>query len=134
VTTAALGQPPVTLRPTSADDLDELVALFRVPAIYERWGGRPLPADTVRTKYAGSRWLDVRCFLVLVEDRVAGFAQIHVADDGGEGGGMDLTLLPEYRRQGVGTRVVNLLAGYARGELGWQRFTVDPDVANEPAV
>jgi len=82
-------------------------------------------------KYLGARRPDVECFFVEVDDSVVGFAQYHVAD---EGGGMDLVLLPHARGHGVGTAVVHLLVGHVQQTLGWRRFTVDPDLDNERGV
>jgi RimJ/RimL family protein N-acetyltransferase len=47
---------------------------------------------------------------------------------------MDLVLLPTERCRGVGTAVVDALATHVRPHLGWQRFTVDPDVTNTRGV
>ena len=84
----------------------------------------------ILAKYLGRRSPAVECFIVEVAGRPVGFVQYHVADDGGEGGGMDLALVPAARGRGVGTAVVRALAGFVQHQLGWNRFTVDPDVSN----
>jgi RimJ/RimL family protein N-acetyltransferase len=47
---------------------------------------------------------------------------------------MDLVLLPPARGRGLGERVVKTMAGFVRSQLHWDRFTVDPEVANERGV
>jgi aminoglycoside 6'-N-acetyltransferase len=107
---------------------------FTDPGFYERWDGRPKPDAEILEKYVGRRSPSVECFIVEELGRPIGFVQYHVADDGGEGGGMDLVLLPAERGRGVGSTVVHAVVRYVRGELGWHRFTVDPDVSNPRGV
>lgn len=124
----------VVLRPTGLQDFDLARLLFNDPGFYERWGGRPQSDEEIKEKYLGTRSPDVECFFVEVEGEVVGFAQHHAADDGGEGGGMDLVLLSSARGHGVGSAVVRVIAKFVTTHLGWTRFTVDPDVSNERGV
>ena len=124
----------MVLRPTTAGDLETARRLFTDPGFYERWDGTPKPDDEIAAKYLGGRSPAVECFFVEVDGEVVGFTQHHVADDGGEGGGMDLVLLPHARGRGVGTAVVHEMARRVTTELGWTRFSVDPDVDNERGV
>jgi RimJ/RimL family protein N-acetyltransferase len=124
----------VVLRPTTDDDLGTLRTFFTDPGFYDRWGGHPLGDDEIAAKYLGQRSPAVECFIVEEASRPIGFVQYHVADDGGEGGGMDLALAPPERGRAVGTAVVQALVGFVRRELGWRRFTVDPDVSNPRGV
>lgn len=121
--------PHVRLRRTGHDDLRTVAALFAGPA-FSTWGGGALSDEEITAKYLGGRSPAVECFLVEYRGAVVGFTQLHVADDGGEGGGMDLVLLSAARGQGVGTAVVREMVVRAH-DKGWSRFMVDPDVANE---
>ena len=47
---------------------------------------------------------------------------------------MDLVLSPSDRGRGLGTTVVEALAGYVERQLGWVRFTVDPDLSNPRGI
>lgn len=121
----------VVLRPTTDDDLATLRGFFKNPGFYDRWGGgKALSDEEMTAKYLGGRSPAVECFIVEESGRPVGFVQYHVADDAGEGGGMDLALLPVERDRGVGTAVVQAVVEFVRRQLGWQRFTVDPDVSN----
>lgn len=124
----------VVLRPTTEADLATLRALFTDPGVYERWGGLAPSDDEITAKYVGRRSPAVECFIVEEGARPVGFVQYHVAVDGGEGGRMDLVLLPGERGRGVGTAVVRALVEFVQTRLGWHRFTVDPDVDNTRGV
>jgi len=124
----------IILRPTTQDDLGTLRTFFSDPDFYERWGGKPLSDSEITAKYLGGRSPDVECFIVEERNRPLGFAQYHLADDEGEGGGMDLALLASERGRGIGTAVVQAMVRFVRTELAWQRFTVDPDVSNARGV
>jgi aminoglycoside 6'-N-acetyltransferase len=123
----------VVLRPTTADDLEVARRLFADPGFYEYWDGYPKPDDEIKEKYLGRRSPSVECFFVEVDGEVVGFTQYNVAEDH-LGGGMDLVLLPAVRGRGIGARVVRTMVNFVRTELGWTRFSVDPEVANERGV
>jgi aminoglycoside 6'-N-acetyltransferase len=124
----------VVLRPTTSDDLAVLRSLFTDPGFYERWGGKPLTDEEISAKYLGARSPEVECFVVEEASEPLGFVQYHIADDGGEAGGMDLVLLPTARGRGVGTAVVHAMVRFVKAELRWRRFIVDPDVSNPRGV
>jgi aminoglycoside 6'-N-acetyltransferase len=124
----------VVLRPTTGDDLPFLRAFFADPGVYEHWGGSPLSDADIISKYLGGRSPAVECFIVENDGQSVGYVQYHVANDGGEGGGMDLVLLPAFRGNGTGTAVTTLVIGYVESRLGWRRFTVDPDTDNVRGV
>lgn len=123
----------VLLRRTTSADFSFLLSFFRNPAVYDIWDGHPMAAADVRAKYLGGRSPEVECFIVQQEGRDVGFVQYHQSHDG-VGGGMDLSLLPEARGRRLGTAVVRTLAEFVQSELGWDRFTVDPDVSNVRGV
>lgn len=107
--------------------------LFTDPALRD-WSNGQLSDADIKAKYLGQRSPDVDCFLIICDGATVGFAQLHIADDGKEGGGMDMGLMEAAQRRGIGKVVVQHMVQLARDEKGWSRFTVDPDVANEGAV
>ncbi|WP_152360674.1 GNAT family N-acetyltransferase [Microlunatus speluncae] len=122
------------LSPTGPDDFAELRRLFDDPAFLD-WGGPGRASDSlIREKYCGSRAPAIECFLVRLDGVVTGLAQLHRADDDGEGGGMDLIILPSARGHGVGREIVRRLIRRAISEHGWRRITVDPDVDNRAGI
>jgi aminoglycoside 6'-N-acetyltransferase len=121
------------LRPTTVHDIEVARQLFTDPGFYEYWDGYPKPDDEIKEKYLGRRSPSVECLFVELDGEVVGFTQYHVAEDG-LGGGMDLVLLPAVRGQGIGARVVRTMVNFVRSDLGWTRFTVDPEAANERGV
>lgn len=119
----------VNLRPTSEHDLELLTRWFARPDVNRYWGGRPLSIEEVAAKYIGRRRPTVECFVVEVDDTPAGWIQYHV--DGDRHGGIDLVLLAEHRRRGVGAAAVHSIVGYLLDELKWSEVTVDPAEWNE---
>ncbi len=124
----------MVLRPTAEDDLPLLRTFFTDPDVYQYWAGSPLGDAEIMAKYLGRRSPEVECFIVYSDGQPAGYVQYHVADDGGEGGGMDLVLSPALRGRGVGTAATIAVLGFVRNQLGWRRFTVDPDADNTRGV
>jgi GNAT superfamily N-acetyltransferase len=121
----------IRLHRTDVGDFGALRALFDDPSFFGWGGSGRLSDELIREKYLGSRFPDVECFLVLIDDLVAGLAQIHTEPNGG---GLDLILLPAARGHGIGRAVVAQLVERARLERGWSRLTVDPDVQNESGI
>lgn len=73
---------PLILRPVTPHDFAEVQALFRHP-VFEGWGGPGYRSDAqLRDKYLGARLPQVECFLIEVDDRVAGFTQLHADGSG----------------------------------------------------
>lgn len=124
----------VVLQPTGPDDFAVLRGLFD-DASFSGWGGAGRRSDEeLRAKYLGERLPDVECFVVRVDGTAVGLAQLHVADDSGEGGGLDLILLPAARGHGIGRAAVDALVARAQDVHGWRRITVDPDAANRRGI
>ena len=124
----------IVLRRTNANDLPTLRRFFTDPGFHQHWGGRPLADDEISEKYLGRRRPSVECFVVEHGTSPVGLAQYHRPDDGGEGGGMDLVLVPEERGRGIGRAVVYALVEIVQQQLGWRRVTVDPDVSNTSGI
>jgi aminoglycoside 6'-N-acetyltransferase len=119
----------VNLRPTSEHDLELLSGWFTRPDVNRYWGGVPLSVEEVAAKYIGRRRPLVECFIVEVEDTPVGWIQYHI--DGERRGGIDLVLLQEHRRRGVGRAAANAIVDYLLHELRWSEVTVDPAEWNE---
>jgi len=118
------------LRPITPHDFPEVQALFRDPS-FEGWGGPGYRSDSqLREKYLGGRLPDVECFLIEVDDRVAGFTQLY-AD--GPGAGMDLILLPSVRGKGLGRQVVEAVLKRVRAS-DRTHLIVDPSPEDHAAV
>jgi aminoglycoside 6'-N-acetyltransferase len=124
----------IVLQPTTEHDLPFLRTLFTDPDVYRYWGGSPLGDAEIVAQYLGRRSPEVECFIVYNGGQPAGYVQYHLADDGGEGGGMDLVLLPAFRGRGVGTAATIAVIAFVRDQLGWRRLTVDPDADNTRGV
>lgn len=124
----------VSLRATVPSDFAAIRRLFDDPAFFG-WGGPGRRSDAeLHAKYLGARLPDVECFLVVGDGEAVGLAQLHLADDGGEGGGIDLILLPSARGCGIGRAAVEALISRAREVNGWRRITVDPDAENTRGI
>ncbi len=119
----------VVLRPTNVDDLDLLVRWFRRPDVAMYWGGRPLSVDEVAAKYLGQRRPAVECFVIQHDGSPVGWMQYHL--DGERSGGIDMVLLEEHRRLGVGGAAVRAMVDYLLNRLHWSEVTVDPDDRND---
>ena len=117
------------LRPTSAADAELLGGWFIRPDVLQYWGGVALSADEVAERYLGRRRPTVECFIVETDATPAGFIQYWL--DGERRGGIDLVLLEEHRRRGLGRAAVHAIVDYLVDELRWLEVTVDPDDWNE---
>ena len=119
----------LVLRPTSEDDLDLLSGWFTRPDVTRYWGGKPLSTDEVAAKYVGLRRPLVECFIVQDGETSVGLIQYHI--DGDRRGGIDLVLLEEHRRRGIGRAAADAIIDYLFVDLDWSEVTVDPDEWNE---
>jgi RimJ/RimL family protein N-acetyltransferase len=124
----------VLLRPTGEADLDLLASWFSEPGVYEFWGGAALAEAEVDEKYVGRRSPHVECFVIEAHGEPVGFIQYHDPDDGGEGGGLDMVVLPAHRRKGLGRAAVETITNHLREGRSWKRITVDPDESNPIGV
>ncbi len=116
--------------PTSEEDLAFLTMFFQRPDVFEYWDGERLTEERVAADYIGRRSPAVECFLITVPDTRVGFVQYASTDEGGDCGGIDMVLMKEFRRQGIGRTAVEALVHYLRNERRWSRITVDPDAWN----
>lgn len=124
----------LTLVPAQQCGLPRLRRLLERPDVYRDWGGSPLSDAEITYKYLGGRAGTVQAYVIHRRGVDLGLVLYHVADDGGEGGGMDMVLAGNARRAGVGTRAARLVTAHVTTQLGWHRLTVDPDVSNDSAI
>jgi aminoglycoside 6'-N-acetyltransferase len=117
----------VVLRPLEAGDEPLLRAILATPAV-ARWWEPPPPGfpdeDPQATRLA-----------ILVDGDVAGMIQFYEEDDpDSRHAAIDVFVAPEHHGRGVGSDAVRTLARHLTGERGHHRVTIDPAVANAPAV
>ena len=120
----------VLLRPTVEADLDLLTSWFNDPDVYVFWGGTALGEAEVAAKYVGRSSPNVECFVIEAHGEPVGLVQYHEPGDDPCGVGLDMVVLPRYRRRGLGRTAVQILSTYLHERRDWQRITVDPDESN----
>ncbi len=77
------------------------------------------------------RRADVEAFVVESAGEPVGSLQVWRE---GDGGGIDMFLVPRARGRGLGPDAARAVARHLRDERGWRRVTVDPYVWNEGAI
>ena len=115
------------VRPATEDDVELLVAWHADPDVARYWDGETFTPDDMRVRLARP---DVDAYVVETEGRPVGYLQ---AWRDGDGGGLDMFLIPEARGRGLGPDSARALATALRDE-GWTRITVDPYLWNERAI
>lgn len=127
----------VTLRPARESDLELLTDWFADPAIYEWWGGSPIPREVVAQKYTGRRRPAVESLIIEAEGRPVGYIQYHQGFEeyhDADEGGMDMFVEPDARRRGFGRDAAVTLVHHLLDKHGWSRVTVDPAKNNPRAL
>jgi aminoglycoside 6'-N-acetyltransferase len=122
----------VTLRPGRPGDAERLHAILAEPSV-SHWWGEPDPAEEV----AAALRSDGPVVLLVVEigGEVAGGIQYGEEEDPQyRHAGIDIYLSARFQGRGAGTEAVALLAGFLFRDRGHHRLTIDPAVANEPAI
>jgi len=124
----------VIIRPTNADDESLMLRWLSDPEIYRWWGGKPKTREYVVQLLratidddGGSVWP----FLILRKDQPIGFIQVWREANGDAG--LDMFLVPEFRRRGFGARAARMLAVHLR-DAGWEQITADPAVSNKHGI
>jgi aminoglycoside 6'-N-acetyltransferase len=117
----------VVLRPLEAADEPILRAILATPEV-ARWWEPPGPEfpneDPQATRLA-----------ILVDGEVAGMIQFYEENDPDyRHAAIDVFVAPEHHGRGVGPDAVRTLARHLIDERGHHRVTIDPAVANAPAV
>ena len=122
----------VIVRSAHAGDQPLLMHWLSDPEVYRHWGGKPATAEDAAAHCRVQVEEDV-CwpFIISSDGDAAGFIQAWGVD---RRGGLDLFVAPPYRRRGIGTRAVTMLATHLRDAHGWTRITVDPGIDDARAV
>ena len=135
--TAAAARPvlvgrTVTLRPGRPGDAECLHAILAEPSV-SRWWGQPTPAGEIVAALRSDG--PVVLLVVEIGGEVAGGIQYDEEDDPQyRHAGIDIYLSGRFQGQGAGAEAVALLAGFLFRHRGHHRLTIDPAVANEPAI
>jgi len=121
----------VVLRPAQADDVAALVGILRRPEVARWWGRWDLARG--RREFLGGG--GERCFVVLVDDAVAGLVQyLEEEEPDYRHAAIDIFLHPNWRGRGLGADAVRTLARHLITDRDHHRVTIDPAAENERAI
>ncbi len=115
----------VVLRPAEDADAPRLVELLREPAVAAWWGTNEL-ADVMEALAV--------TLVIEVGGELAGLLHVHEEVEPDYANvALDIAIATRHQRQGLGPEALRLVIRdhIARGH---HRFTIDPAVANDPAV
>lgn len=119
------------LRRSRERDLADLLRILQDPTV-ERWWGT-YDDEKVRESYADDD--ETIAYLIEVGGAVAGLIQY--AEEGDpqyRHASIDIAVVEQFQRQGLGPRAIRVLAAYLFDELGHHRLTIDPAAANANAI
>jgi aminoglycoside 6'-N-acetyltransferase len=115
------------LRPLAPGDAEELLRIHSTPEVV-RWWGRP-EQDFPWDEPEATR------FTILVDGRIAGLIQYwEEREPRYRHAGIDLFLDPKLHHRGFGTDAVARVVDLLISERGHHRITIDPALANAPAI
>jgi aminoglycoside 6'-N-acetyltransferase len=118
----------MTLRPATADDIAPLVAILTEPEVARWWVG--YTAERVRDEIVDSG----DALVIQIEGSVAGAIFLYPNTDAEYlHTVIHLFLGQDWYRQRYGAEALALVIGHL-ATLGHHRFTLDPNVDNEPAI
>ena len=121
----------VRLRSVEAGDVERLVQIGAEPEVARWWGEitREHLLDTAEGRD------DVTAFAIEYEGEVVGLAQFsEPGENEFKHANIDLFLTPSLHGRGLGRDAVRTLARWLIDERGHHRLTIDPALANEPAI
>lgn len=122
----------VLLRPATAEDIPELVAIRRTPEVFRRWrGGEDLAAEVAGDlAEPGTRTLAIE-----FAGRLVGAIQwSEETEPDYRHANIDIYLDPAVHGQGLGTDAVRTLARHLITDLGHHRLVIDPAAENAAAI
>jgi aminoglycoside 6'-N-acetyltransferase len=122
-----LGEKTVLRRANDADAA-LLVAWHDDPDVARYWDEERFTLDEMLDRLHRS---DVEAYIVTADGEPIGYLQVWRE---GDGGGLDMFLVPDARGRGLGPDAARAAALHLRDERGWARVTVDPYLWNEPAI
>jgi aminoglycoside 6'-N-acetyltransferase len=121
----------VLLRPLETRDVELLAEIGAEPAVVRWWGD--VTTERLREKAEGRD--DVTAFTVDLAGEVIGLVQFEELGEGDfKHAGIDLFLASATHGHGLGRDTVRTLARWLIDERGHHRLTIDPALANEPAI
>ena len=116
-----------TVRPADDADAELLVRWHADPDVAHYWDGETFTREEMLGRLARP---DVDAYIVEDAGRPVGYLQTWRE---GDGGGIDMFLIPEARGRGLGPDAARAVATELE-RRGWTRVTVDPYTWNEAAV
>jgi aminoglycoside 6'-N-acetyltransferase len=128
LTSAEIHGELTVVRPASARDADLLACWHADPDVSRYWDDETF----TRAEMLGRlRRHGVEAFIVEEHGDGVGYLQVWCE---GDGGGIDMFLVPKARGRGLGPDAARAVARHLRDERGWRRVTVDPYLWNGTAV
>ena len=116
------------VRPAGDGDAELLVAWHDDPEVARYWDDERFTREQMLVRL---RHPEVEAYVVEAGGEPVGYLQVWHE---GEGGGIDMFLVPDARGRGLGPDAGRAVARHLRDERGWRRVTVDPYLWNETAI
>jgi aminoglycoside 6'-N-acetyltransferase len=121
----------VLLRPLETRDVPRLAEIGAEPAVARWWGD--LTTERLLNKAEGRG--DATYLAVEQDGEVIGLVQFEELGEGDfKCAGIDIFLTSTVHGRGLGRDTVRTLARWLIDERGHHRLTIDPALANEPAI
>ena len=122
----------VQLRPASAEDIADLVAIRRTPEVFAYWRSG---ADLTAAVEEDLAEPDMSAFVIVFEGRVVGWIQCQAEEEPDyRHASIDIYVDPAVHGRGLGTDAVRTLARHLIVDHGHHRLTIDPAVDNAAAI
>jgi aminoglycoside 6'-N-acetyltransferase len=122
-----------TLRPVTADDIDELSAIRSKPEVARWWRART--AEEVQGEWVKALAEGEAHWTVWADDRRIGFIQAYEeVEDDFRHAGIDIYLDPTVHGRGHGREATARVARFLFEDLDHHRVIIDPTVSNSVAV
>jgi aminoglycoside 6'-N-acetyltransferase len=128
---AILRGPRVSLRPVRPDDRDALHAILAEPSVARWWAQSGVDA-AIEDIYG--TW-EHEAFAIEVGGRLVGYLQVaEETDPDYRHASIDLFIATAAQGRGYGPEAIRVVVDRLFRERGHHRVTIDPAVANEPAI
>ena len=121
----------MTLRPLTEHDLLAVTAMLAEPSVKRWWGDRD--RDKIRSELLEDE--ETETFAIDVEGTLVGILLVSEQNEPDyRHAGLDISLAKEFQGQRLGREALRVVIDHLVEERGHHRFTIDPDVENEPAI
>jgi aminoglycoside 6'-N-acetyltransferase len=121
----------VVLRPLREADLGAIARMLAEPEVARWWGVHDL--DRIRRDHLEDSGSET--FAIEVKGAVAGLIQVAEENEPDyRHAGLDISLATAFQNRGLGREALRLMIDHLSRDRGHHRFTIDPDVDNEPAI